>query len=93
MAVESQNSSWRAVVSGVMTIINPEIQQQSTKMMHTLLFVKGFTDGNVVVIGHDCQKKKYCDSRVQQKLFDQHRHKPVMAQMVKHLPAMQETEV
>ena len=80
-------------MSGVMTIINPEIQQQSTKMMHTLLFVKGFTDGNVVVIGHDCQKKKYCDSRVQQKLFDQHRHKPVMAQMVKNLPAMWKTWV
>ena len=94
MALESQNSSWRPILSGVMTIINSEIQQQSTKMMQTLLFMKGFTDGHVVVIGHDCQKEKCCDSKKSSKKYlTSTGNKPLMAQMIKHLPAMQETQV
>ena len=68
MALQSQNSSWRPILSGVMTI-NPEVQQQSTKMVQTLLFRKGFTDGRIVVIGHDCQKKKFCDSKTPTKEY------------------------
>ena len=77
-----------------MTIINPEIQQQSTKMMQTLLFMKGFTDGHIVVTGRDCQKKKCCDSKESNKKYlTSTGIKPLMVQMIKHLPAMQETQV
>ena len=83
-----------AHMSGVMTIINPEIQQQSTKMMQTLLFTKGFTDGHIGVIGHDCQKKKCCDSKeFNKKYLTSTVIKPLMVQMIKQLPAMQETQV
>ena len=84
MALESQNSIQRPILSGVMTIINPEIQQQSTKMMQTLLFMKGFTDGHIVVTGRDCQKKKCCDSKESNKKYlTSTGIKPLMVQMIK----------
>ena len=95
-ATEGQVDNEKNLHGGMQDAPNPghHHKELAEPLTHDGRVVQRLAGGHVVVIGHDCQKEKCCDSKKSSKKYlTSTGNKPLMAQMIKHLPAMQETQV